>query len=98
MNKDNILIFNFDAHKPPVFKEAKGKDYVLYGSDKQWKNRYPDYLIDLYNRSSKHNTIVNGKTNYISGRGWVIDDTVTKLEDRVRLSAFINDIILFYLI
>ena len=90
MKENNILIFNFEAHKPPVFKEAKGKDYVLYGTDKTWKNRYPDYLIDLYNTSSKHNTIVNGKTNYISGRGWTLDDTVTVLEDKVRLSQFIK--------
>jgi len=92
MKKDNILIFNFDAHKPPVFKEAKGKDYVLYGSDKEWKNNYPGYLIDLYNKSPKHNAIVNSKVNYISGRGWIVDDTVTKLEDKVRLSQFINNI------
>jgi len=93
MKKENILIFNFDAHKPPVFKEAKGKDYYLYGSDKtpkEWYNRYPDYLIDLYNKSSKHNAIINGKTNFIAGRGWILDDTVTKLNDKVLLSSFIN--------
>ena len=93
MKKENILIFNFEAHKPPVFSEAKGKDYYLYGSDKspkEWYNRYPDYLIDLYNKSSKHNAIVNGKTNFIAGRGWILDDTVTKLNDKVRLNSFIN--------
>ena len=25
MNKENILIFNFEANKPPVFKEERGK-------------------------------------------------------------------------
>ena len=92
MDKNNILIFNFEAHKPPVFKEAKGKDYVLYGSGKEWRNRYPDYLVDLYNKSSKHNAIVNGKSNYISGRGWIVDGTVTHLEDKVKLASFIKSV------
>ena len=92
MDKNNILIFNFEAHKPPVFKEAKGKDYVLYGSGKEWRNRYPDYLVDLYNKSSKLNAIVNGKSNYISGRGWIVDGTVTHLEDKVKLASFIKSV------
>jgi len=90
MKKEDILIFNFEAHKPPVFKEEKNKDYVLYGTEKPYKNRYPDYLVELYNTSSKHNSIVNGKTNYISGRGWGVDETARTLEDKVRLEGFIQ--------
>ena len=65
MNKENILIFNFEANKPPVFKEERGKDYIVYGTESPWKNLYPDYLVELYNTSGKHNSIINGKTNYI---------------------------------
>tara|TARA_R110002110_G_scaffold26076_5_gene96328 strand:+ start:1530 stop:3317 length:1788 start_codon:yes stop_codon:yes gene_type:complete len=92
MNKDNILIFNFEAHKPPVFKEEKGKDYIVYGTEAPWKNLYPDYLVELYNTSGKHNAIINGKTNYISGRGWIVDETVISLEDKVKLEGFINNV------
>ena len=46
-------VTKFDAHKPPEFKELKSNDFVQYGYDKEWKNRYPDYLLYLYNRSAK---------------------------------------------
>ena len=90
MNKENILIFNFEAHKPPVFKEERGKDYIVYGTEAPYKNLYPDYLVELYNTSGKHNSIINGKTNYISGRGWKVDETVRTLEDKVKLEGFIQ--------
>ena len=90
MNKENILIFNFEANKPPVFKEERGKDYIVYGTESPWKNLYPNYLVELYNTSGKHNSIINGKTNYISGRGWKVDQTVRTLEDKVKLENFIN--------
>jgi len=90
MNKENILIFNFEANKPPVFKEERGKDYIVYGTEAPWKNLYPNYLVELYNTSGKHNSIINGKTNYISGRGWKVDQTVRTLEDKVKLENFIN--------
>ena len=91
MNKENILIFNFEANKPPVFKEERGKDYIVYGTDAPYKNLYPDYLVELYNTSGKHNAIINGKTNYISGRGWKVDQTVRTLQDKVKLENFINN-------
>ena len=92
MNKENILIFNFEANKPPVFKEERGKDYIVYGTDAPYKNLYPDYLVELYNTSGKHNAIINGKTNYISGRGWKVDETVRTLQDKVKLENFINNV------
>jgi DNA-binding MarR family transcriptional regulator len=92
MNKENILIFNFEANKPPVFKEERGKEYIVYGTDAPYKNLYPDYLVELYNTSGKHNAIINGKTNYISGRGWKVDETIISLEDKVKLEGFINNV------
>ena len=92
MNKENILIFNFEANKPPVFKEERGKDYIVYGTEAPYKNLYPDYLVELYNTSGKHNAIINGKTNYISGRGWKVDQTVRTLQDKVKLENFINNV------
>jgi len=92
MNKENILIFNFEANKPPVFKEERGKDYIVYGAEAPYKNLYPDYLVELYNTSGKHNAIINGKTNYISGRGWKVDQTVRTLQDKVKLENFINNV------
>jgi hypothetical protein len=55
--------------KLPEYKVANGKDYVMYGEG----NRYPDYLLEMYQRSAKHNAIVNGKVNYITGKGWTYE-------------------------
>ncbi|OHB99872.1 MAG: hypothetical protein A2Z57_11145 [Planctomycetes bacterium RIFCSPHIGHO2_12_39_6] len=62
----NITILKMAAHDVPSFKEIQGKEWVLYGK----KNEYPLYLLDLYNRSSKHNAIVNGKAKYVFGQGF----------------------------
>jgi len=85
-----LSLINFEAHKPPTFKEQKGKDWVLYGAEQQWKNNYPAFLLHLYNESSTHNAIINGKVKYISGQGWVIDKELP-LEEKMRVSSFIKD-------
>lgn len=90
LRDQNILVLNFDAHKVPIFVEEKNKDWVIYGKDKDWNNRYCDYLLQLFNRSAKHNAITTAKTHYIAGNGFDIDDTGLKLEDKARLSALIN--------
>lgn len=65
MTEDNILVLKFADSKVPDFKEVSGKDYVLFGED----NMYPYYLLELYNKSAKHNAIINGKVTYIAGNG-----------------------------
>lgn len=71
--QDNIPKYVFSSfpmyeHKTPDFREKKGFEYVRYGEE----NNYPDYLVYLYNRSSIHNSIVNGKTRFILGQGWTL--------------------------
>lgn len=61
-----ITILNFADSKIPEFKEVSNKDFILYGED----NYYPEYLTNLYNKSAKHNAIINGKCNYILGSGF----------------------------
>ena len=85
-------ITKFDAHKPPEFKELKSNDSVQYGIDKGWKNRYPDYLLYLYNRSAKNNAIINGKNKYIVGQGWTFDNNGLTFEQRISLKAFIKEL------
>ena len=66
--KANIAagVIKFSSHKIPQFKEVQGNDWVLFGKN----NDYPNYLLTLYNRSAKHNAILNGKATYILGKGW----------------------------
>jgi DNA-binding MarR family transcriptional regulator len=56
---------NFHDNVLPVFKENKAKGYVTFGAD----NLYPEFLIELFNKSPKHNAIVSSKASYISGVG-----------------------------
>jgi Mn-dependent DtxR family transcriptional regulator len=63
---DNIIILNFAEAKQPEYREKKGQGYMEFGE----KNDYPNYLLSLYNKSAKHNAIVRGKVNYITGNGW----------------------------
>jgi len=64
--KNSIMVLKMAAHDVPQFKEVHGKNFVYYGN----RNEYPDYLLDLYNRSAKHNAIVNGKAKYVFGSGF----------------------------
>lgn len=63
---ENMIVIKLSGNKPPVFKEVTGKEWIYYGA----KNDYPYYIIDLYNKSSKHNAIINAKAQYIAGAGW----------------------------
>ena len=72
-NKYNLIFSSFTAHKPPVMTINKSKQWVIFGDTDEYKNNYPQYLIDNYNKASIHNAIINGKINYIEGQGLIID-------------------------
>jgi hypothetical protein len=45
----------------------------VYKRQREYRNNYPQYLLDLYNRSSKHRALVDGKVEFLTGRGWKVD-------------------------
>ena len=67
--QDNLLVVKLINTAPPVFKETRNYDstkpWVIFGNG----NNYPDYLVALLNGSAKHNAIITGKVQYISGKG-----------------------------
>jgi len=73
MNKFPIVT-QFDSQEVPKFLEKKNKNIVWFGVD----NMYPYELIDLYNDSSTHNAIINGKVGYTVGNGLESEDLETK--------------------
>ena len=92
MSNDNLYILGnsgklmkFDAQKIPVIKEEKRKEYAIYGTDKEWYNKQPQYYNWLYNSSSKHNAIVNSKNRFICGQGLEYDPL--GLDDSKKLDA-----------
>ncbi len=62
----DLRVLSFAEAKQPEFKEDKGEGFMQYGK----RNDYPTYLVDLFNKSAKHNAIVKSKVHYITGNGW----------------------------
>jgi hypothetical protein len=56
---------DFADSRIPLMQEKRGYDYIPFGD----RNDYPTYLLWLYNKSAKHNAIINGKCVYILGNG-----------------------------
>lgn len=88
-NKFALDRLSFAGISLPTFKENKTKGYTTFGED----NLYPQKLIDLYNKSPKHNAIVNQKSSYIAGEAFEIiaPDTLNKAKafDKLRnINAF----------
>jgi len=86
MDNFKPLIIKFESHKVPEFKEVKDKDFVYFGE----KNNYPEYLLSLYNRSAKHNAIINSKANYIFGNGFGINDSFVSVFDKAKLNEVLQ--------
>jgi hypothetical protein len=73
MNNHSIIT-EFASAEIPKFLEKKNQNIVYFGVD----NIYPFELIDLYNDSSTHNAIINGKVGYTVGNGLYSEDLEVK--------------------
>jgi ribosomal protein S25 len=63
---NNFFVVQFAEAKQPEYIEKKGEGYIQYGH----RNDYPNYLVELYNKSGKHQSIIKSKVHYITGNGW----------------------------
>jgi DNA-binding Lrp family transcriptional regulator len=63
---NDLIVLNFAEARQPEYKEKKSEGYIEFGQ----RNDYPSYILELYNKSAKHNAIIKGKVNYINGNGW----------------------------
>lgn len=88
----DVINLKLQAHKTPVFKEEKSKEWIIYGAEREggYYNNYPAYLLYLFNRSSKHNAFINGKVLYICGAGVGFDSTDLSIEDIALANDFLN--------
>lgn len=85
---DKILSINLETQTAPIIQEVRGKDYIEYGTE-DWKNLYPQFLIDLYYNSSTHAAIVNATADMIAGEDIVIEaDEDENLDMYVKLKKF----------
>lgn len=59
--------FELLSNKPKYTEMYDSKNgIVTWGDD----NNYPEYLLNLLNKSGKHNSIVKGKSQFIGGNGF----------------------------
>jgi len=77
---NQLMVLTFAEARQPEYREKKGEGegYIEFGK----KNDYPNYLVDLYNKSAKHNAIIKGKVNYITGNGFKIKDGVDPIGEQ----------------
>jgi len=83
---ETILSVDLSSETSPVVQEVRGRDYIEYGTD-DWKNLYPQFLIDLYYTSSTHAAIVNTTSEMIAGTDIIVDEN-DNLEQYVKLKKF----------
>jgi len=88
--KDNIISVNLETSTAPIIQEVRGRDYIEYGTD-DWRNLYPQFLIDLYYNSSTHAAIINGTAEMIAGEDLIATDEDVNLEAYVKLKKFMRN-------
>ena len=87
---NNAPFFSFSIEKKentPVFAETKA-NWINYGDD----NDYPSYLVDLMNKSSKHNSLIKKKVNMIAGAGFVPNALLSDFVENVHGDEDLEDI------
>ena len=85
--KQGLLNVNLETQIAPVIKEAMGKDYIEYGTE-DYRNLYPQFLIDLYYNSSTHAAIVNTTADMIAGEDLTVQEG-ENLNAYVKLKKFV---------
>jgi len=90
---DKILSIDLSTSTSPLVQEVRGKDWIEYGdANGEWRNLYPQFLIDLYYSSSITAAIVNATAEMISAEDLVITDEEDRDEEaRVKLQNFMNN-------
>jgi len=82
--KDSILSINLETSTAPIIQEVRGRDYIEYGTD-DWRNLYPQFLIDLYYNSSTHAAVINATSEMIAGENLIIED-----DEDLNLAAYVK--------
>jgi hypothetical protein len=86
--KDKILSIDLGVETAPQVQEVHGEDFIEYGTQ-NWRNLYPQFLIDLYYNSSTNAAIINATSEMISAEDIVIDDeNESELNRIVKLKKF----------
>jgi len=98
--ENKVEILKFDAIRIPQPNESNEKSddkYITWGTN----NLYPNHLINIYNESAIHSSIINSKANYITGDGlkYVDGDNIRlKVNAADTFDEFVSKVVKDYLI
>ena len=84
----DLRVLTFAEAKQPEFKEKKGEGYIQYGD----RNDYPNYLVELFNKSAKHNAIIKSKVHYITANGWTGSEQAKPFIEQVNRMESLEDL------
>lgn len=84
----DLRVLTFAEARQPEFKEKRGEGYIQYGD----RNDYPNYLVDLFNKSAKHNAIVKSKVHYITANGWKGSEEAETFIQKVNRMESLDDL------
>ena len=87
--KDTLISVNLETATAPIVQEVRGRDYIEYGTE-DWRNLYPQFLIDLYYNSSTHSAIIKQTAEMIAGEDLIVSDDDTNLDAYVKLKKFMR--------
>tara|TARA_R110000851_G_scaffold271829_2_gene424544 strand:- start:21 stop:1922 length:1902 start_codon:yes stop_codon:yes gene_type:complete len=89
---ENILKVDFGVTTSPIITEQAGRDWIEYGTE-EWRNLYPQFLIDLYYNSSTQAAIVNATSEMIAGEDIIIEDEDELQDDNLKadLNRFLKN-------
>ena len=87
--KDRLISVNLETATAPIVQEVRGRDYIEYGTE-DWRNLYPQFLIDLYYNSSTHAAIINATAEMIAAEDLIVSDEDTSLDAYVKLKKFLR--------
>ena len=85
--KERLININLTNEVQPKSIEVNGADWIGYG-DGEYKNNYPQYLIDLYNNSATNSAIINATSAMIAGEDFICEDS-KDLTQYVELKKFL---------
>lgn len=74
----NLVLPQFPREASPVDKDFK--DYQRFGSD----NLFPQKISELNRQGTTHRSILNNKTLYTIGRGFLVDENNTELAEFIK--------------
>lgn len=81
---NTLLNVNLETQTAPKVRESNHVEWVEYGTE-DFKNTYPQFLIDLYYNSSTHAAIINATAEMIAG-----EDIECEEEDNYDLAVYVK--------